>query len=112
MNQLNMNTQTFPMDEWVAAMETDVSDIDELGHELVARHRLGGKGAEECTTRSSLFAAAREILESLVGVESRLEALQAQLLGVDGHIVLKDVVEGKSHDDVIKVINSRKGRYE
>lgn len=31
---------------------------------------------------------------------------------VDGHIVLKDVVEGQRHDDVIKVINSKKGRYE
>ena len=31
---------------------------------------------------------------------------------VDGQIVLKDVIEGKRHDDVIKVIKSRKGRYE
>ena len=31
---------------------------------------------------------------------------------VDGQIVLKDVIEGKRHDDVIKVINSKKGRYE
>lgn len=31
---------------------------------------------------------------------------------VNGNIVLKDVIEGKRHDDVIKVIKSKKGRYE
>ena len=30
----------------------------------------------------------------------------------DGNIVLKDVIEGSRHDDVIKVIQSKKGRYE
>jgi hypothetical protein len=30
---------------------------------------------------------------------------------VDGNIVLKDVIEGKKHDSVIKVIKSKKGRY-
>lgn len=30
---------------------------------------------------------------------------------VDGHIVLKDVIEGRRHDDTLKVINTKKGRY-
>jgi hypothetical protein len=30
---------------------------------------------------------------------------------IDGHIVLKDVIEGSRHDDVIKVIKTKKGRY-
>ncbi len=30
---------------------------------------------------------------------------------IDGNIVLKDVIEGNRHDDVIRVINSKKGRY-
>ena len=30
---------------------------------------------------------------------------------VDGKIVLKDVIEGGRHDDVVKVIRSKKGRY-
>ena len=30
---------------------------------------------------------------------------------IDGNIVLKDVIEGSRHDDVIRVINSKKGRY-
>jgi len=31
---------------------------------------------------------------------------------VNGNIVLKDVIHGKRHDDVLKVINAKKGRYE
>ena len=30
---------------------------------------------------------------------------------IDGKIVLKDVIEGNRHDDVVKVIRSKKGRY-
>lgn len=30
---------------------------------------------------------------------------------IDGQIVLKDVIEGSRHDDVIRVINTKKGRY-
>ena len=30
----------------------------------------------------------------------------------NGQIVLKDVIEGRRHDDVIKVIRTKKGRYE
>jgi len=30
---------------------------------------------------------------------------------IDGNIVLKDVIEGSRHDDVTRVINSKKGRY-
>jgi hypothetical protein len=30
---------------------------------------------------------------------------------IDGNIVLKDVIEGSRHDDVIRVINTKKGRY-
>ena len=30
---------------------------------------------------------------------------------VEGNIVLKDVIEGNRHDDVIKVIRTKKGRY-
>jgi len=30
---------------------------------------------------------------------------------VDGNIVLKDVIEGSRHDDVIQVIKTKKGRY-
>lgn len=29
----------------------------------------------------------------------------------DGKIVLKDVIEGQRHDDVVKVIKSKRGRY-
>ena len=31
---------------------------------------------------------------------------------VNGNIVLKDVIEGKHHDSVLKVISAKKGRYE
>lgn len=31
---------------------------------------------------------------------------------IDGKILLKDIVEGQKHDDVIKVIKAKKGRYE
>jgi hypothetical protein len=31
---------------------------------------------------------------------------------IDGCLVLKDIIEGQAHDDVIKVINSKKNRYE
>jgi hypothetical protein len=31
---------------------------------------------------------------------------------IDGKIHLKDIIEGDKHDDVIKVIKSKKGRYE
>lgn len=30
---------------------------------------------------------------------------------IDGNIVLKDVIEGSRHDDVIQVIKTKKGRY-
>jgi len=30
---------------------------------------------------------------------------------IDGNLVLKDVIAGSRHDDVIRVINSKKGRY-
>ncbi len=30
---------------------------------------------------------------------------------IDGNIVLKDVIEGSRHDDVVRVINTKKGRY-
>ena len=30
---------------------------------------------------------------------------------IDGNIVLKDVIEGSRHDDVLRVINTKKGRY-
>jgi hypothetical protein len=30
---------------------------------------------------------------------------------IDGNIVLKDVIEGSRHDDVIRVISTKKGRY-
>ena len=30
---------------------------------------------------------------------------------VNGRIVLKDVIEGNRHDDVIKIIKTKKGRY-
>ena len=30
---------------------------------------------------------------------------------IDGKIVLKDVIEGNRHDDVLKVIRTKKGRY-
>ncbi len=29
----------------------------------------------------------------------------------DGYLVLKDIIEGQDHDDVIKVINRKKNRY-
>ena len=88
MNQLNMNTQTFSVDEWAAAMMAAVSEIDELGRELIARHRQGSERAEEVCRNwrleerqaqqrialGSLFAAAREILESLVETEILLQA--------------------------------------
>jgi hypothetical protein len=30
----------------------------------------------------------------------------------DGYLVLKDIIEGQAHDNVIKVIKSKKNRYE
>ena len=29
----------------------------------------------------------------------------------DGNVVLKDVIEGRLHDDVLRVISTKKGRY-
>ncbi len=43
---------------------------------------------------------------------TKISGWRIHLQYVDGQIVLKDVVEGKRHDDVIKVIQSKKGRYE
>lgn len=31
---------------------------------------------------------------------------------INGEIYLKDIIEGKRHDDVLEVIKSKKGRYE
>ncbi len=31
---------------------------------------------------------------------------------INGHIHLKDIIEGQKHDDVIKVVAAKKGRYE
>lgn len=88
MNQLDMNSQTFTVEEWAAAMMMAVSEIDEVGRDLLARTRLGSERAEEVCRNwrleerqaeeraalSSLFAAAQEILESLVGAETLLQA--------------------------------------
>lgn len=42
---------------------------------------------------------------------TKISGWRIHLQYVDGKIVLKDVIEGNRHDDVIKVIRSKKGRY-
>lgn len=43
---------------------------------------------------------------------NKISGWRLHLQYVDGHIVLKDVIEGQRHDDVIKVIKTKKGRYQ
>lgn len=88
MNQLEINSQTFSVKAWVTAMTDAVSEIDEAGRELVAVHRVGSERAEEVCRNwrleerqaeqrlalDSLFASAKEILESLVEAEHLLRA--------------------------------------
>ena len=42
---------------------------------------------------------------------NKVSGWRIHLQYVDGSIVLKDVIEGSRHDDVIKVIKTKKGRY-
>ena len=42
---------------------------------------------------------------------NKISGWRIHLQYVDGQIVLKDVIEGSRHDDVIKVIKTKKGRY-
>ena len=42
---------------------------------------------------------------------NKISGWRIHLQYIDGNIVLKDVIEGSRHDDVIRVINTRKGRY-
>ena len=42
---------------------------------------------------------------------NKISGWRIHLQYVDGNIVLKDVIEGSRHDDVIKVIKTKKGRY-
>ena len=43
---------------------------------------------------------------------SKISGWRIHVQYVDGNIVLKDVIEGKRHDDVIRVIKSMKRRFE
>ena len=42
---------------------------------------------------------------------TKISGWRIHLQYVDGKIVLKDVIEGSRHDDVLKVIRTKKGRY-
>lgn len=42
---------------------------------------------------------------------NKISGWRIHLQYVQGNIVLKDVIEGSRHDDVIKVIQTKKGRY-
>jgi hypothetical protein len=42
---------------------------------------------------------------------TKISGWRIHLQYVDGQVVLKDVIEGSRHDDVIKVIRTKKGRY-
>jgi hypothetical protein len=42
---------------------------------------------------------------------NKISGWRIHLQYIDGNIVLKDVIEGSRHDDVIRVINTKKGRY-
>lgn len=41
----------------------------------------------------------------------KISGWRIHLQYVDGKIVLKDVIEGRRHDDVLKVIKTKRGRY-
>lgn len=41
----------------------------------------------------------------------KISGWRIHLQYIDGHIHLKDIIEGQRHDDVIKVIQSKKDRY-
>lgn len=43
---------------------------------------------------------------------TKISGWRIHLQYVDGRIVLKDVIEGSRHDDVTKVIRTKKGRYQ
>ena len=43
---------------------------------------------------------------------TKISGWRIHLQYVDGRIVLKDVIEGNRHDDVIRVIRTKKGRYD
>ena len=42
---------------------------------------------------------------------TKISGWRIHLQYADGKIVLKDVIEGKRHDDVVDVIKTKKGRY-
>lgn len=42
---------------------------------------------------------------------TKISGWRIHLQYIDGKIVLKDVIEGSKHDDVVKVIRAKKGRY-
>ncbi len=42
---------------------------------------------------------------------TKISGWRIHLQYIDGKIVLKDVIEGSRHDDVTKVIQTKKGRY-
>jgi hypothetical protein len=42
---------------------------------------------------------------------NKISGWRIHLQYIDGNIVLKDVIEGSRHDDVIRVINTKKSRY-
>ena len=42
---------------------------------------------------------------------NKISGWRIHLQYIEGNIVLKDVIEGNRHDDVVKVIKTKKGRY-
>jgi hypothetical protein len=42
---------------------------------------------------------------------NKVSGWRIHLQYINGHIALKDVIEGRRHDDTLKVIKTKKGRY-
>jgi hypothetical protein len=118
----------FPVDSWLADMQAAVDRITQLGRSILEMHRRASDKAEEGARRwrldERLTAERYALLSLLDGVRQIIESLNAcwhamhadpgdgdDLQYIGGQVVLKDVIEGNRHDDVIKVIRTKKGRY-
>ncbi|MCT7986946.1 hypothetical protein [Laspinema olomoucense] len=54
----------------------------------------------------------RNIKESIYRADiDKMSGWRLHIQYINGEIHLKDIIEGQKHDDVIKVIKSKKGRY-
>jgi hypothetical protein len=130
-----------PLDEWKADMTAAVGNICSLGLEILKVHRSAREEAAENSEHWKLEERQKEEHEALAELEdnechrtrsfpktrlhrvsgvkqtvyradiNKVSGWRIHLQYINGNIALKDVIEGRRHDDVLKVIKTKKGRY-